>query len=257
MDRDAADAQWQDAQPTQTVDTTTGLGDGAATTALPESYAPADCADIGYARSDAEPAPTMALPVGTGYAMPTTQAGYAPAAGHVQPGTPVRLPAAPTRRHTAATPLGMILVLLASALLGWGIYTLLASLDVIAVAQGAGSPINTTAAAAFATGGVLAFIAFIVAIVAVARARPKTAAVILLLTCLVLPTVATFGGAYYGATALKERTVAQAETYADLLDVGAIDTEQIDAVIDRVESLGVDLPGKDEVLDILRAAKGE
>ncbi|SHE24310.1 hypothetical protein [Actinomyces glycerinitolerans] len=257
LDRDADDAQWQDAQPTQAVDITTGLGDGAATTALPESYAPADYADVGYSPSAADPTPTMALPTGIGHTTPPTQSTYAPASGNAQPGAPARLPARPARRHTAATPLGTILVLVASALLGWGMYTLLTSIDVFAVAQGTGSLINTTAAAAFAIGGVLAFIAFIVAIVAVVRARPKTAAALLLVASLVLPTAATVGAAHYGASALEERTVAQAVAYAGSIDVDAIDSEQIDAIIDRVESLGVDIPGKDEVLDILRSVKGE
>ncbi|CED90362.1 hypothetical protein [Actinomyces succiniciruminis] len=254
LDRDAVDARWQDAQPTQAVNTTTGLGDGVPTTALPESYAPADYdyADTDYAPYDAEPAPTMALPTGAGHAASPTQPAYAPASAYAQPGAPMRLPAAPVRRHTAATPLGTILVLLASALLGWGIYTLLTSVDVIAVAQSMGSPIDTTAAGAFAVGGVLAFIAFIVAIVAVVRARPKTAAVLLLLASVVLPTAATVGGAYYGAKVLEQQIAAQAQAYAESVDV-----DQIDVLINEVESLGVDIPGKGEVLDILRSAKGE
>lgn len=250
LDRDAVDAQWEDAQPTRAVDTTAGPGDGAATTALP--YASAEYADADYGPSAPEPVPTMVLPAGAGQAAPPTQAAYAPASGYAQPGVPVRLPAAPVRRHTAATPLGALLVLLASALLGWGVYTLLASVNVFAVVQGTGGPINTTAAGAFAVGGVLAFVAFIVAIVAVARARPKTAAVLLLLASLVLPTAATAGGAYYGAKVLQEQTVAQARAYSE-----SVDTDQIDALISEVESLGVDFPGKEDVLDLLRAAKGD
>lgn len=252
LDRDVAAAQWEDAQPTQAVDAAGGLADGAATTALPESYAPAAYADAGYGHSAPEPVPTMVLPAGAGQRTPPTQAAYAPAAGYAQPAVPVRLPAAPVRRQTAATPLGTILVLLASALLGWGVYTLLASADVFAVAQGTGSPIDTMAVGAFAVGGALAFVAFIVAIVAVARARPKTAAALLLLASLVLPTAATVGGAYFGAKALQEQTVAQAQAYTE-----SVDTDQIDALISEVESLGVDFPGKEDVLDLLRAAKGE
>lgn len=263
LDRDAAEAEWQDAQATQAVSAGAALSDVAATTALSESYAPADYAGTGYTDTDyvsagAGSPPTMAMPVDPNYAVSPDRPTYAPGDGHTQSAAqaalpaPVRLPAPPTRRHTAATPLGTILVLVASALLGWGIYTLLTSLDVFAVVQSGDLRIDTMAAAAFAVGGVLAFVGFIIACVAVVRARPKTAAALLLLASLVLPTAATAGGAYYGAMALKEQTTAQAQAY-----VGAIDVDRVDAVITEVESWGVDIPGKEKVLDILRAAKGE
>ncbi|WP_128683486.1 hypothetical protein [Actinomyces qiguomingii] len=243
-----AEAEWQDSQPTRAVGPEEEFGDDTPTAALPTSYVPAD---VG-------PAPTAALPVsanGGRRAASSSRPEPLPESGYgqpVAPPMPVRLPSSPVRRRTAATPLGTVMVLLASALLGWGMYTVLISLNVFNLIRGEHSLINTTAAAAFGIGGVLAFIAFIVAIVAVARARPKKAAVLLLLASLVLPTAATVGGAYYGAIALKDQTIAQAYAYAD-----AVDVEQIDAAINRVESLGVNVPGKDRVLDILRAAKGE
>ncbi|MDO4899978.1 hypothetical protein [Actinomyces sp.] len=250
LERGTAEVRWQDAQPTQAVSAEMNLGDDAPTTALPTSYEPAD----------ADPAPTAALPTSVattrGAAPPPRPAsvpdpGPVPLSGPTAP-APMRLPAPPVRRRTAATPLGTVMVLLASALLGWGIYTLLTSLNVFNLLQGDHSLINTTAATAFAIGAVLAFIAFIVAIVAVVRARPKTAAALLVLASLVLPTAATVAGAYYGATALKEQTTAQAWAYAD-----AVDVEQIDALMTWIETMGATVPGKDEVLDILRAAKGE
>ncbi|MDU0347744.1 hypothetical protein [Actinomyces sp. MRS3W] len=244
LDRAAADAQWQDAQPTQAVSSRAGFV-AARTAAMPAAYAPVESDDS---------SPTEAIPTsGHGYTAtyPTHSKAPATTPTAAQP-APVRLPAPPPRRRTAATPLGVVLVLLASTLLGWGVYTLLVSVDVFALTQGIGSLINRAAAAAFVGGGVLAFVAFIVALVAVARARPKTAALVLLLTSLILPTAATAGGVYYGATVLTENTAAQAQAYA-----GTIDVEQIDAVITQVESLGVNVPGKEEILNILRAAKGE
>ncbi|MBW3068572.1 hypothetical protein GZ998_03465 [Actinomyces sp. 594] len=182
-----------------------------------------------------EPAPTAAWPVAPQYRS-----------------APPRLPRPPQRRRTAALPLGSVLVVLASALLGGGIYWLLVSVDVFSAFLGSDSFVNTSALAAFGAGGVLAFVAFIVAVVAVVRARPKTAATLLLLASIALPTAATVGGAYYGAEALKERTAAQAQTYA-----ASVDAAQVDAVIARVEALGVEVPGKQEILGVLRAAKGE
>ncbi|WP_136193630.1 hypothetical protein [Actinomyces procaprae] len=248
LERDADGAQWQDSQPTQAFGT--AYGD--------EPQAGADPV-FGTSFADDAPAATRTMPLAVGGATPDAAPQYA-YGGHRMdvapaepvPAAPVRLPRPPRRRRTAATPLGTIVVLLASALLGGGIYLLLTSVDVLAIVQGNGSTLSTPALAAFAAGGVLAFVGFIIACVAVARARPKTAAFLLLLASFILPTAAVIGGAYYGATALKDATVAQAESYATSIDV-----DRVDALIGEVESLGVDVPGKEQVLEILRAVRGE
>ncbi|MBO3724378.1 hypothetical protein J5X07_04935 [Actinomyces bowdenii] len=162
---------------------------------------------------------------------------------------PVGLPRPPQRRRTLALPLGLLMLLATLALLGWGTYSLLISLHVFDLAQGDTSSLDQTAAGAIIGGAVLALLTVITSLVAVARSKPKTAAIALMLGALFLPLGAVAAGGYYGGQILKDRTLAQAHEVT-----GQVDPEQIDALLGQVESAGIDVPWREELVGILRGA---
>ena len=166
-----------------------------------------------------------------------------------EPERPVALPRPPERRRTAALPVGTIMVLVASGLLGWGTYTLLTTLHVFEIISSRSWTPNWTAIGAVGGGAVLAFIAFFVACTALARAKPKAPAALLLLAALFLPLAATAAGVYYGAGVLKTQTMAEAENFA-----GQIKTGDIDQVLNTLQS-GVSFPGRDDLVSILNTVK--
>ncbi|MBF0697330.1 hypothetical protein IR146_08240, partial [Actinomyces bowdenii] len=162
---------------------------------------------------------------------------------------PVMLPRPPQRRRTLALPLGLLMLLATLALLGWGTYTLLVSLHVFDLAQGDTSSLDQVAAGAVVGGAVLAFLTVITSLVAVSRSRPKTAAIALMLGALFLPLGAVAAGGYYGGQILKDRTLAQAHEVT-----GQVDPDQIDALLGQVESVGIEVPWREELIGILRGA---
>ena len=139
-----------------------------------------------------QPAPaaprTMAMPMQTVYPEPAppVQPVYAspepaPPASRApeqetwrepEPVRPAALPRPPERRRTAALPVGTIMVLAASGLLGWGTYTLLATLHVFEILSSQSWTPNWTAIGAMGGGALLAFIAFFVACAALVRSKP-------------------------------------------------------------------------------------
>ena len=166
-----------------------------------------------------------------------------------EPERPVALPRPPERRRTAALPVGTIMVLAASGLLGWGTYTLLTTLHVFEIISSRSWTPNWTAIDAVGGGAVLAFIAFFVACTALARAKPKAPAALLLLAALFLPLAATAAGVYYGAGVLKTQTMAEAENFA-----GQIKTGDIDQVLNTLQS-GVSFPGREDIISVLNTVK--
>ena len=188
--------------------------------------------------ADPEPARPAALPV------PAQQTWSEP-----EPEPLVELPKPPQRRRTAALPLGTIMVLVASALLGWGMYTLLTTLHVFEILSSQTWNPNWTAIGAIGGGAVLAFIAFFVSCTALARAKPKAAAALLVLASLFLPLAATIAGVYYGAGVLKEQTVAEAENFAGQVNVG-----NIDQALSSLQS-GVSFPGREDIISVLNTVK--
>ena len=216
-----------------------------------------------------QPAPaaprTMAMPMQTVYPEPAppVQPVYAspepaPPASRApeqetwrepEPVRPAALPRPPERRRTAALPVGTIMVLAASGLLGWGTYTLLTTLHVFEIISSRSWTPNWTAIGAVGGGAVLAFIAFFVACTALARAKPKAPAALLLLAALFLPLAATAAGVYYGAGVLKTQTMAEAENFA-----GQIKTGDIDQVLNTLQS-GVSFPGREDIISVLNTVK--
>ncbi|WP_243858836.1 hypothetical protein [Actinomyces sp. ZJ308] len=169
-----------------------------------------------------------------------------------EPERPVDLPRPPKRRRTAALPVGTIMVLVASGLLGWGTYTLLTTLHVFEIISSQTWTPNWTAIGAIGGGALLAFIAFFVACTALARAKPKAPAALLVLAALFLPAVATGAGIYYGAGVLKTQTMAEAENFAGQLNVGNIG--DIDQVLSSLQS-GVSFPGREDIISVLNTVK--
>ena len=152
----------------------------------------------------------------------------------------------PEPRRTRAFRAGVVMVVLACALLGGGTYALLASIRVFDVVfQGAGL-INWPSVMVVAAGAILV----VVSVVAVVRARPKTLAALLVLASLVLPAAAMAAGGHYGTSALKDHTMNQALEYA-----GKVEPEQVDEVLGKVEGMGLSIPWREEIVETIRSAK--
>ena len=169
--------------------------------------------------------------------------------GEPEPEPPVALPRPPERRRTAALPVGTIMVLVACGALGWGTYTLLSTLHVFEILSTQSWTPNWAAIGAVGGGAVLAFFAFLVSCSALARAKPKAPAALLVLAALVLPLVATGAGVYYGAGVLKKQTLAEAESFSGQLKIG-----NVDQALKALQS-GVSFPGRDDLISILNTVK--
>ena len=166
-----------------------------------------------------------------------------------EPERPVALPRPPERRRTAALPVGTIMVLAASGALGWGTYTLLTTLHVFEIISTQSWTPNWGAVGAVGGGALLAFIAFFVACTALARAKPKAPAALLVLAALFLPLVATGAGIYYGAGVLKKQTMAEAESFSGQIKIG-----NVDQALKTLQS-GASFPGRDDLVSILNTVK--
>ena len=151
------------------------------------------------------------------------------------------------RRRTAALPIGTVLLVASVVLLGWGVYTFLTSLRVFDIVLGKSDIVNVPAAAAIGVGALLAFFAFVASLVACARARPKTAAIMLLLGSLVLPLGSTAAAAYFGGNQLKDQTLAEAQEMK-----GKVDISQVTGILDQLKSTGISMPWRDDLLRILQ-----
>ena len=169
--------------------------------------------------------------------------------GEPEPEPPVELPRPPERRRTAALPLGTIMVLVACGALGWGTYTLLSTLHVFEILSTQSWTPNWAAIGAVGGGAVLAFFAFLVSCSALARAKPKGPAALLVLAALFLPLVATGAGIYYGAGVLKKQTMAEAESFSGQIKIG-----NVDQALKTLQS-GASFPGRDDLVSILNTVK--
>ena len=95
----------------------------------------------------------------------------------------------------------IVLTVIGCCLLGWGVYALLTSIRVFAIVFDGATLISWKAVVAVIAGALLAFVAVVMAIVAVVRSRPKTLAAIVLLCAVVLPAIAAGSSGYVGAAA--------------------------------------------------------
>ena len=157
------------------------------------------------------------------------------------------------RRYSTAVFAAGILTLVACALLAWSAYTMLASLKVFEVVLGRASLVSGLVIGTFALGALLPLIAFIASIIGVARSRARIVPALVLVAALILPAVATAGGLQQGGKALYDQTLADAQNY-----IGQVDTGDVNALYDRFKAFGVNLPGRQEIIDVLNGlGRGE
>ena len=183
--------------------------------------------------------------------------GGAPAPGvtPAPPAEPYARAAAPDRRrrYSIAALVAGLLTLAACGLLAWSAYTLLASLKVFEVILGRASLVSGLVIGTFALGALLPLIAFIASIIGVARSRARIVPALVLVAALILPAVATAGGLQQGGKALYDQTLADAQNY-----IGQVDTGDVNALYDRFKAFGVNLPGRQEIIDVLNGlGRGE
>ena len=159
-------------------------------------------------------------------------------------------PSVKTARHSRAMSASIVLTVIGCCLLGWGVYALLTSIRVFAIVFDGATLVSWKAVIAVITGALLAFVAVVMAIIAIVRSRPKTVAAIVLLCGVVLPAIAAGSAGYAGVEALRRNTFIEARHYA-----GDVRPESVDAVLAKVESMGIPLPWRHDLVELLRQGK--
>lgn len=159
-------------------------------------------------------------------------------------------PSVKTARRSKAMSASIVLTVIGCCLLGWGVYALLTSIRVFAIVFDGATLVNWKAVIAVITGALLAFVAVVMAIIAIVRSRPKTVAAIVLLCGVVLPAIAAGSAGYAGVEALRRNTFIEARHYA-----GDVRPESVDAVLAKVESMGIPLSWRHDLVELLRQGK--
>lgn len=159
-------------------------------------------------------------------------------------------PSVKTARRSKAMSASIVLTVIGCCLLGWGVYALLTSIRVFAIVFDGAALVSWKAVIAVITGALLAFVAVVMAIIAIVRSRPKTVAAIVLLCGVVLPAIAAGSAGYAGVEALRRNTFIEARHYA-----GDVRPESVDAVLAKVESMGIPLPWRHDLVELLRQGK--
>lgn len=159
-------------------------------------------------------------------------------------------PSVKTARRSKAMPASIVLTVIGCCLLGWGVYALLTSIRVFAIVFDGATLVSWKAVIAVITGALLAFVAVVMAIIAIVRSRPKTVAAIVLLCGVVLPAIAAGSAGYAGVEALRRNTFIEARHYA-----GDVRPESVDAVLAKVESMGIPLSWRHDLVELLRQGK--
>ena len=159
-------------------------------------------------------------------------------------------PSVKTARRSKAMSASIVLTVIGCCLLGWGVYALLTSIRVFAIVFDGATLVSWKAVIAVITGALLTFVAVVMAIIAIVRSRPKTVAAIALLCGVVLPAIAAGSAGYAGVEALRRNTFIEARHYA-----GDVRPESVDAVLAKVESMGIPLPWRHDLVELLRQGK--
>lgn len=159
-------------------------------------------------------------------------------------------PSVKTARRSKAMSASIVLTVVGCCLLGWGVYALLTSIRVFAIVFDGATLVSWKAVIAVITGALLAFVAVVMAIIAIVRSRPKTVAAIVLLCGVVLPAIAAGSAGYAGVEALRRNTFIEARHYA-----GDVRPESVDAVLAKVESMGIPLSWRHDLVELLRQGK--
>lgn len=159
-------------------------------------------------------------------------------------------PSVKTARRSRAMSASIVLTVIGCCLLGWGVYALLTSIRVFAIVFDGATLVSWKAVIAVIAGALLAFVAVVMAIIAIVRSRPKTLAAIVLLCGVVLPAIAAGSAGYAGVEALRRNTFIEARRYA-----GDVRPESVDAVLAKVESMGIPLSWRHDLVELLRQGK--
>ena len=159
-------------------------------------------------------------------------------------------PSVKTARRSRAMSASIVLTVIGCCLLGWGVYALLTSIRVFAIVFVGATLVSWKAVIAVIAGALLAFVAVVMAIIAIVRSRPKTVAAIVLLCGVVLPAIAAGSAGYAGVEALRRNTFIEARHYA-----GDVRPESVDAVLAKVESMGIPLSWRHDLVELLRQGK--
>lgn len=159
-------------------------------------------------------------------------------------------PSVKTARRSKAMSASIVLTVIGCCLLGWGVYALLTSIRVFAIVFDGATLVSWKAVIAVITGALLAFVAVVMAIIAIVRSRPKTVAAIVLLCGVVLPAIAAGSAGNAGVEALRRNTFIEARHYA-----GDVRPESVDAVLAKVESMGIPLSWRHDLVELLRQGK--
>jgi len=175
-----------------------------------------------------------------------------------------------SRRRSRATWISAGLCAASVALIGFGAYDLLASIDLLGVITGGEPLVSSFALTRFGTGVVVSVVAFILAIAATVRSRPRLLPALVLVATLLLPLpVFVFSvssgvdafqtNAMSDINAVRETVVAAASGAVSLGegDVGALvnmdpaQARRAREAIGTLEGFGVDVPHRQEILDAL------
>ena len=159
-------------------------------------------------------------------------------------------PSVKTARRSRAMSASIVLTVIGCCLLGWGVYALLTSIRVFAIVFDGATLVSWKAVIAVIAGALLAFVAVVMAIIAIVRSRPKTVAAIVLLCGVVLPAIAAGSAGYAGVEALRRNTFIEARHYA-----GDVRPESVDAVLAKVESMGIPLSWRHDLVELLRQGR--
>lgn len=159
-------------------------------------------------------------------------------------------PSVKTARRSRAMSASIVLTVIGCCLIGWGVYALLTSIRVFAIVFDGATLVSWKAVIAVIAGALLTFVAVVMAIIAIVRSRPKTLAAIALLCGVVLPAIAAGSAGYAGVEALRRNTFIEARHYA-----GDVRPESVDAVLAKVESMGIPLPWRHDLVELLRQGK--
>lgn len=159
-------------------------------------------------------------------------------------------PSVKTARRSRAMSASIVLTVIGCCLIGWGVYALLTSIRVFAIVFDGATLVSWKAVIAVIAGALLAFVAVVMAIIAIVRSRPKTVAAIVLLCGVVLPAIAAGSAGYAGVEALRRNTFIEARHYA-----GDVRPESVDAVLAKVESMGIPLSWRHDLVELLRQGK--
>ena len=159
-------------------------------------------------------------------------------------------PSVKTARRSKAMSASIVLTVIGCCLLGWGVYALLTSIRVFAIVFDGATLVSWKAVIAVIAGALLAFVAVVMAIIAIVRSRPKVLAVVVLLCGVAMPAMTAAGAGHLGGEALQKHTFAEARHYA-----GAVSPENVDAVLVKVEEMGVSVPWRHDLVALLRESK--